>query len=68
MMALRIDHLVTADLPDGQSLPPYLESNAIWHVVRRLPDGRTSWRRICLSEGTSPSDALDGRNTIERLP
>jgi hypothetical protein len=46
--ALRIEHAVTADMPDGQPLPPFIEGNVVSHVVRRLPNARTLWRRIAL--------------------
>jgi hypothetical protein len=43
-----IEHAVTADMPDGQPLPPYIDNGgAAWCVVRRT-DGRTTWRRITL--------------------
>ena len=35
---LIIAHLVTADMDDGQPLPPFYERDAVWCVVRRLPD------------------------------
>jgi hypothetical protein len=43
---LRIEHAVTADLPDGQSCPPYYDG-AVWRVIRRAA-GYTTWRRIQL--------------------
>jgi len=53
---LIVEHAVTADMPDGQSLPPYNDRAAIWRVVRRV-DGHTTWRRIFLS----PSLVTDWR-------
>jgi hypothetical protein len=47
--ALCIEHAVTANMDDGQQLPPFIEDNVVWHVVRRLPNGRTLWRRIFFS-------------------
>jgi hypothetical protein len=38
------DYVVTADMPDGQPLPPYFEVGSIWQIVRRHA-GRTLWRR-----------------------
>jgi hypothetical protein len=44
---LIIEHTTTADMPDGQSLPPFIDKDvAIWHAVDRLPGGYTRWRRI----------------------
>jgi hypothetical protein len=44
---LIIECVDTADMPDGQSLPPYNDvDGAFWRVVRRLPSGYTRWRRI----------------------
>jgi hypothetical protein len=48
---LVIEHIVIADMADGQPLPPLIEDNIVWHVVRRA-DGYTIWRRLFLS--TSP--------------
>ena len=45
---LRVEHSVTADMADGQPLPPYTDEGVVWQVVRRA-DGRTTWRRIFLS-------------------
>jgi hypothetical protein len=50
--ALCIEHSVTADMADGQPLPPYTDRGVVWHVVRRL-DGRTTWRRISLANQTN---------------
>jgi len=45
---IAIEHQITADMPDHQPLPPFLDDNAIWCVVRRLPNQQTLWRRISL--------------------
>jgi hypothetical protein len=45
---LRVEHALTADMADGQPLPPFIEDRIVWHLVRRA-DGRTLWRRIFLS-------------------
>jgi hypothetical protein len=42
-----IEHQTTSGMDDEQALPPFWEGNA-WHVVRRLPDQKTLWRRISL--------------------
>jgi hypothetical protein len=46
--ALKIEHAITSDMPDGQPLPPFIEDGLIWRVVRRA-DGRTLWRRLLLN-------------------
>jgi hypothetical protein len=56
MPMLVIEHSVTANMPDGQSLPPFIEDGVVWHVVRRT-DGCTTWRRLFLS----PSLVADWR-------
>jgi hypothetical protein len=44
---LIIEYTTTADMPDGQSLPPFIdEDGAVWCAVCRLPGARTRWRRI----------------------
>jgi hypothetical protein len=45
---LCIEHAVTADMADGQPLPPLIEDGVAWHVVRRA-NGRTTWRRLLLT-------------------
>jgi hypothetical protein len=40
---LIIEHLVTADMADGQPLPPWIVDHIVWCVVRRAA-GRTLWR------------------------
>jgi hypothetical protein len=44
---LVIEHLVTVDMDDGQPLPPYIDDDVIWSIVRQA-DGHTLWRRIFL--------------------
>jgi hypothetical protein len=51
--ALCIEHSVTADMADGQPLPPYTDRGVAWQVVRRV-DSRTTWRRLLLSPSASP--------------
>jgi hypothetical protein len=53
---LCIEHSITADLADGQPLPPLIEDGHVWHVVRRA-DSRTIWRRLFLK----PSPVTDWR-------
>jgi hypothetical protein len=61
---LMIEHMTTADMPDGQSLPPFIdEDGALWRVVRRLAGARTLWRRIRLSSDY----AITGRSIAEHL-
>jgi len=57
MMAMRIDHIITSDMDDGQSLPPLIEDGVVWHVVCRLPGARTLWRKISIQITTPPSTA-----------
>jgi hypothetical protein len=45
---LRVELSMTADIPDGQPLPPPSDCGVVWHVVRR-DDSHTLWRRIFLS-------------------
>ena len=45
----KIDHVTTADMADGQPLPPFMEDGVVWCVVRRQ-HGRTRWRRIFLNQ------------------
>jgi hypothetical protein len=44
---LSVEHAVTADMADGQPLPPLIEDGIVWHVVRRA-NGCTVWRRVYL--------------------
>jgi len=39
---------VTANMADGQPLPPLIENGVVWRLVRRA-GGRTAWRRISLA-------------------
>jgi hypothetical protein len=59
MPTLVIEHSVTADMPNGQSLPPFIEDGVVWCVVHR-DDGRTLWRRISI-QTTAPSPVTDWR-------
>ena len=55
----------TADMDDGQSLPPFIDDDcAVWRVVRRLPGGRTRWRRIRLSSEHATDRRLVARDYI----
>jgi hypothetical protein len=45
--SLVIEYTITADMPDGQALPPYIDAGVTWCVVRRA-NGQTLWRRIIL--------------------
>jgi hypothetical protein len=57
-MIMHIDHAVTADMPDGQSLPPYFEDDVVWQVVCRS-GGRTTWRRIRLAKAETENPVGD---------
>ena len=50
---LIIELIDTADMPDGQPLPPCINDDVVWHVVDRA-DARTRWRRISLAENPRP--------------
>jgi hypothetical protein len=54
MTAMRIDYTITADMPDGQALPPFMDESVVWHVVRRLPGGSTLWRSISIRASARP--------------
>ena len=56
---LAIKYAVTADMADGQALPPFIEDNVVWHVVRRA-DGPTLWRRISLTNQLTLRSVLRG--------
>lgn len=50
-VGLIVQYADTADMDDGQSLPPFIDDDcAVWRVVRRLPGGRTRWRRVLSSK------------------
>jgi hypothetical protein len=69
MMAMRIDYLVTADMPDGQPLPPYYDG-AVWHVVHPLPGGFTLWRSISIRASApppAPRDTFGGTSKDQHL-
>jgi hypothetical protein len=44
---LFIEHAVTADMNDGQPLPPFIENGVIWYAIQRS-NNKTTWRRISL--------------------
>ena len=48
---LIIEHLITADMDDGQPLPPLIEDGIIWCVVCRA-SSRTLWRRIFIANSS----------------
>jgi hypothetical protein len=58
---LIVELIKTADMPDGQPLPPHFDDDAIWRIVRHLPGARTLWRRVRLSSKTSSEHAIDRR-------
>jgi hypothetical protein len=45
---LFVEYADTADMDDGQPLPPFIDDGVVWRVVRRMA-GRTLWRRILLA-------------------
>jgi hypothetical protein len=53
MPMLMIEHAVTCNMDDGQSLPPIIEDGVVWHAVCPLPGARTLWRRISLQPSTT---------------
>jgi hypothetical protein len=59
---LVIEYGVTADMADGQPLPPYIDNGTVWHVVCRLPGNCTRWRRTRLSDQTDMAAAGSRRN------
>jgi hypothetical protein len=56
-ITMKIDRIVTSNMPDGQPLPPYMDNGAIWRVVHPLPSHKTLWRRISIQPITPPSPA-----------
>jgi hypothetical protein len=46
-----IEHQTTADMADGQPLPPLIENGRPWHLVRRT-DGYSLWRRFLFWDET----------------
>ena len=51
---LIVEYVETADMPDGQPLPPHIDDDgAVWHVVDRA-DASTRWRRVSLAENPRP--------------
>jgi hypothetical protein len=57
-----IDYVVTADMPNNQPLPPYIDNGVIWHVVRRRPDETTLWRRISIQANTTKLSTAAARS------
>jgi hypothetical protein len=53
---IAIEYATTADMDDGQPLPPFIEDAVTWCVVRRQRGG-TIWRRIIL-QTTKQLDAV----------
>jgi hypothetical protein len=53
---LVIERAVTADMDDGQPMPPFIDDGVVWHVARRA-NGRMLWRRIALQPNALPSAA-----------
>jgi hypothetical protein len=54
VIRLVIERRETADMEDGQPLPPIIEYGAVWHVVDRFPkQKKTLWRRITLQTNTA---------------
>jgi hypothetical protein len=53
IISLAVEYAVTCDMVDGQPLPPYIDDSVTWRIVRRLPGGRTRWRRTHLSSQVS---------------
>jgi hypothetical protein len=55
-IGLIIELVDTADMPDGQPLPPLIVDGVVWCVARRQR-GHTRWRQIALAE----NPAIDRR-------
>jgi hypothetical protein len=66
-VGLIVDYADTADMDDGQPLPPYLDENVVWHVVRRQR-GHTVWRRISLKPETPRSSRRLIAQELTRRP
>ena len=43
-----IEHQTTADMAEGQPLPPLIENGRPWHLVRRT-GSHSLWRRLFLT-------------------
>ena len=56
---IAIGHVTTADMDDGQPLPPFVEDGVAWCVVRRQ-HGCTLWRRITLQTKQPDAVTLSG--------
>ena len=66
-VGLIVEYADTADMDDGQPLPPLILDGVVWRVVRRLADARTRWRRIALAENPArPDRCLVARDFISR--
>jgi len=59
---LRIEHTITADMTDGQPLPPLIEDGVVWHLVKRA-NGCTTWRRLFLTPPVTDRRAAPGGQT-----
>jgi hypothetical protein len=49
-------------MDDGQPLPPYIDDDVIWSVVRQA-DGLTLWRRIFLR--SKPNSGAHARRAAD---
>ena len=59
---LVIEHIVTADMDDGQPSPPHIDNDVLWRVVRRA-DGHTLWRKIFLH--SKPNSSAHARRAAD---
>ena len=48
-MSLRVELSVTADMPDGQLLPPPCDCGVVWHVVMGMIETSSVARRVSRS-------------------
>jgi hypothetical protein len=55
-VGLIVEYADTADMDDGQPLPPLILDGVVWRVVRRLAGARTRWCRIALAENPARPD------------
>src|SRR6476660_9630323 len=62
-VGLMVEYAETADMDDGQPLPPLILNGVVWRVLRRLADGRTRWCRISLTENPHDPAAARSRGT-----
>ena len=66
---LVIKHAVTADMADGQPLPPHYDG-AVWRVLRHQPDHTTLWRSISIRASApppAPRDTFGGTSKDQHL-